>query len=225
MCPSCQVDTLVALVAVSFIMTLYMLFRRGIMGKGKTFWNVVVVFGLLLIFGVVARVMTGLAHSSHAMAGDAGSATFQTTTVDNREPGESQPAASDSTSSETAPASPTGVHPAAGSATQDDERTLSGTRTAVVTKKLPRVIDVGADKCIPCKKMAPILVELRKEYEGRVIVEFVDVWKDPRAGEPYNIRTIPTQVFCDADGNEVWRHEGFLPKADFVAKFAELGVK
>jgi len=46
-----------------------------------------------------------------------------------------------------------------------------------------------------------------------------------RAGEPYSIRTIPTQVFFDADGNQVWRHEGLLPKADFVVKFAELGVK
>lgn len=94
-----------------------------------------------------------------------------------------------------------------------------------VARKLPRVIDLGADKCIPCKKMAPILVELRKEYEGRVSVDFIDVWKNPAAGQPYKIRVIPTQIFFDAEGKEVWRHEGFLPKADFIAKFAELGVK
>jgi thioredoxin 1 len=58
-----------------------------------------------------------------------------------------------------------------------------------------------------------------------VVVEFIDVWKNPKAGEPYKIRVIPTQVFFDADGKEVWRHEGFLPRADFVKKFAELGVK
>jgi thioredoxin 1 len=92
-------------------------------------------------------------------------------------------------------------------------------------KKLPRVVDLGADKCIPCKQMAPILVELRKEYEGRVIVDFIDVWKNPNAGEPYKIRIIPTQIFFNAEGKEVWRHEGFLSKAEFVAKFAELGVK
>jgi thioredoxin 1 len=91
--------------------------------------------------------------------------------------------------------------------------------------KLPRVVDVGAGKCKACIELAPILEELRKEYAGRVIVEFVDVWKNPKAGDPYKIRLIPTQVFFDADGKEVWRHEGFLPKADFVAKFAELGVK
>jgi thioredoxin 1 len=87
------------------------------------------------------------------------------------------------------------------------------------------VVDLGADKCVPCKQLAPILEELKRDYAGRVAVEFIDVWKDPRAGEPYKIRVIPTQVFFDADGNEVWRHEGFLPKADFIAKFSEMGVK
>lgn len=94
-----------------------------------------------------------------------------------------------------------------------------------VAKKLPRVVDLGADKCKACKELAPILEQLRKEYEGRVTVDFIDVWKNAKAGEPYKIRVIPTQVFFDAEGKEVWRHEGFLPKADFIAKFAELGVK
>ncbi len=94
-----------------------------------------------------------------------------------------------------------------------------------VADKLPRVVDLGAEKCKACKDLAPILAELKKEYEGRVVVEFIDVWKNPQAGEPYKISVIPTQIFFDRDGNEVWRHVGFLPKADFLAKFAELGVK
>ena len=50
---------------------------------------------------------------------------------------------------------------------------------------IPRLVDLGADKCIPCKAMAPILVELRAEYAGRLQVDFIDVWKDPSAGDPY----------------------------------------
>jgi thioredoxin 1 len=92
-------------------------------------------------------------------------------------------------------------------------------------KKLARVVDLGADKCKACKELAPILEQLRKEYDGRVVVDFIDVWKNPDAGAPYKIRVIPTQIFFDVEGKEVWRHEGFLPKADFIAKFAELGVK
>ncbi len=127
---------------------------------------------------------------------------------------------------DSAPPGASDVTPAVpGSNPEGSGSTDGGTPAAVATAKLPRVVDVGADKCIPCKMMAPILVELRQEYEGRVIVEFVDVWKDPKAGDPYKIRMIPTQVFYDAEGNEVWRHEGFLPKEDFIAKFAELGVK
>jgi thioredoxin 1 len=73
--------------------------------------------------------------------------------------------------------------------------------------------------------MAPFLAELKQEYAGRAVIEFIDVRKHPAAGIPYQIRIIPTQVFFDAEGNEVWRHEGFLPKEQFVAKFAEMGVK
>jgi thioredoxin 1 len=102
---------------------------------------------------------------------------------------------------------------------------VSPATSPAVAKKRPRVVDLGADKCKACKDLAPILEQLRKEYEGRVTVDFIDVWKNPKAGEPYKIRVIPTQVFFDAEGKEVWRHEGFLPKADFIAKFAELGVK
>lgn len=103
-------------------------------------------------------------------------------------------------------------------------RQPSGT-SAPAPGNLPRVVDLGADKCKACKELAPILAELKKEYAGRVIVEFIDVWVNPTAGELYMIRVIPTQVFFDADGKEVWRHEGFLPKEEFVKKFAELGVK
>jgi thioredoxin 1 len=109
------------------------------------------------------------------------------------------------------------------------EGSTAGTPTPpaspAAAKKMPRIVDLGADKCIPCKQLAPILEELKKEYAGRVTVEFIDVWKNPKAGEPYKISVIPTQVFFDAEGKEVWRHVGFLPKADFIAKFAELGVK
>jgi thioredoxin 1 len=96
--------------------------------------------------------------------------------------------------------------------------------TASALAGLPRMVDLGADKCIPCKEMAPILDELRKEYAGRATIEFIDVWKNPGAGEPYGVRIIPTQIFFDRDDKEVWRHEGFLPKAEIVAKLKELGA-
>ena len=89
---------------------------------------------------------------------------------------------------------------------------------------LPRLVDLGADKCIPCKMMAPVLKELTKEYEGRMTVEFIDVWKNPDAGKAHKINLIPTQIFFDAAGKELFRHEGFLSKQDILAKWKDLGV-
>lgn len=91
-------------------------------------------------------------------------------------------------------------------------------------KQLPRFVEVGADSCIPCKMMQPILDELRADYAGELRVEFADVWKNPELGETYAVRTIPTQVIYDADGNEVFRHIGFWPKEDIDAKLKELGI-
>lgn len=90
--------------------------------------------------------------------------------------------------------------------------------------KLPRLVDLGADKCIPCKMMAPVLADLKTNYVGRLEVEFIDVWKKPDAGKPYKIKLIPTQIFFGADGQERFRHEGFFSKEDILAKWKELGV-
>jgi thioredoxin 1 len=90
-------------------------------------------------------------------------------------------------------------------------------------KTLPRMIELGSDKCIPCKMMAPIIEELKKEYAGKLRFEFYDVWKNAEYGRKYAIRVIPTQVFVDAAGKELFRHEGFFSKEDILAKWKELG--
>jgi thioredoxin 1 len=95
---------------------------------------------------------------------------------------------------------------------------------ALAKSALPRLVDLGADKCIPCKMMAPILKELKTDFEGQLEVEFIDVWKKPDASKPYKINLIPTQIFYDASGKERFRHEGFFSKEDILAKWKELGV-
>jgi len=91
-------------------------------------------------------------------------------------------------------------------------------------KALPRLVDLGAGKCIPCKLMAPILEELKTEYTGRLQVDFYDVWKNPDPAKEYGIKIIPTQIFFDASGKERFRHEGFFSKEDILAKWKELGI-
>jgi thioredoxin 1 len=89
---------------------------------------------------------------------------------------------------------------------------------------LPRLVDLGADQCIPCKMMAPILAGLARDYAGQLDVVFIDVWKDREAGKPYGIRVIPTQIFYDAGGRERFRHEGFYSQQEILKKWKELGV-
>ena len=95
---------------------------------------------------------------------------------------------------------------------------------APAEKKLPKLLDLGATKCIPCKKMAPILEELKNEYAGKLDVEFIDVWQNPDGAQKYEIKLIPTQIFFDASGKELFRHAGFFGKADILAKWKEFGV-
>lgn len=87
------------------------------------------------------------------------------------------------------------------------------------------MVDLGAKKCVPCKMMAPILDELKTEYADRAAIIFIDVWVNPDAGRKFGIRAIPTQIFFDAEGKEVGRHEGFLDKASIVKELQKLGVK
>ncbi len=96
---------------------------------------------------------------------------------------------------------------------------------AAEAAKLPKLVDLGADKCIPCKMMAPVLADLKTNYVGHLDVEFIDVWKKPEAAKPYKIKLIPTQIFYDARGKERFRHEGFFSKEDILAKWKELGVE
>jgi thioredoxin 1 len=89
---------------------------------------------------------------------------------------------------------------------------------------IPRLVDLGAGKCIPCKAMAPILEGLKAEYAGRMDVQFIDVWKDPDAGKAYGISIIPTQIFYGVDGKELARHQGFMDKDAILAQWKAVGV-
>jgi thioredoxin 1 len=95
---------------------------------------------------------------------------------------------------------------------------------AATAVRLPKLLDLGATKCIPCKAMAPILEQMKKDYAGRMEVEFIDVWENPNAAKQYNINLIPTQIFYSDSGKELFRHVGFYGREDILAKWKELGV-
>ena len=109
--------------------------------------------------------------------------------------------------------------------TNNNEKSPNSLLTAPQQKELPALIDLGAGKCIPCKLMAPILEQLKNDYAGKLRVEVIDILENPDLTTKYNVRVIPTQIFYDASGKELFRHEGFYSREDILTKFRQLGVE
>jgi len=86
------------------------------------------------------------------------------------------------------------------------------------------MVDLGAKKCIPCKMMAPIMEKMEKVYKEKAAIVFIDVWEHREQASRFNIRAIPTQIFFDRDGKEVYRHLGFMSEKDIVQQLTKMGV-
>ncbi|HOO00964.1 MAG TPA: thioredoxin domain-containing protein [Syntrophales bacterium] len=95
----------------------------------------------------------------------------------------------------------------------------------VPVKGMVTMVDLGATRCIPCKMMAPILQRVEKRYAGKAAIVFLDVWVDPQPARRFGIRAIPTQIFFNKKGEEVYRHEGFMSEEAIVAVLQKMGVK
>ena len=94
----------------------------------------------------------------------------------------------------------------------------------IPAKGMVPMIDLGAKSCIPCKMMTPILEKLEKSYKGRAEIIFIDVRENRSQGERFRIQFIPTQIFFDKTGQEVYRHVGFMSESDIVAQLEKIGV-
>ena len=92
-------------------------------------------------------------------------------------------------------------------------------------KGMVTMVDLGADQCVPCKMMAPILEKVKKAYEGKAAIIFIDVWKNTDEARRLGIRAIPTQIFYDATGHEIGRHVGFMSEKDIIDQLARMGVR
>jgi thioredoxin 1 len=93
-----------------------------------------------------------------------------------------------------------------------------------LTSGKPILVDFGANSCIPCRQMRPILREIDKEYTGKARALVIDVYKYQNLAREYKVQLIPTLVFFDSKGKEVFRHVGVLEKEKIVAKLKEIGM-
>lgn len=91
--------------------------------------------------------------------------------------------------------------------------------------KLPTLLELGSKTCVPCQMMESVLEKLEKGYDGVLNVKFIDLGlkENTSIGEKYKISLIPVQVFLDAEGKELWRHEGYFPEENIIAQWKKLG--
>jgi thioredoxin 1 len=86
----------------------------------------------------------------------------------------------------------------------------------------PALYDFGRGMCVPCMEMEKILGSIKGKYGNQIEVRMIMAEKDEGMFKDYKIMLIPTQVFMDASGKEVFRHVGLYPEKDLVEKLKEL---
>lgn len=81
---------------------------------------------------------------------------------------------------------------------------------------IPMIVDYGADTCIPCKEMAPVLEKANEEFRGKAFIKFINVWDYPDAASNVPVQVIPTQVLVDADGTPFVPSEELASQIEFL---------
>lgn len=101
--------------------------------------------------------------------------------------------------------------------------TATATSSVTPTAGLPRLVELGSDSCAMCIAMQQVLAELRSNHPGRLEVVSINLMQYPEQTQVWQVKFIPTQVFLDGQGRELFRHVGYLPRPAVEARFAALG--
>lgn len=113
----------------------------------------------------------------------------------------------------------------AGSTTEMSSQSQGAAQDAVqraLSAGKPTVVEFGANSCVSCREMKPILRVLAQDR--RITVADVDIIKERDYISRYQIRLMPTQVFYDAKGQETSRHLGQINADEILERLGVAGA-
>jgi thioredoxin 1 len=93
-----------------------------------------------------------------------------------------------------------------------------------LTSGKPVLVDFGANSCIPCRQMRPVLKEVSTEYSEKAKILIIDVYKNQNLAREHKVLMLPTLVFFDSKGKEAFRNVGIMEKEKIVGKLKEIGM-
>jgi len=88
----------------------------------------------------------------------------------------------------------------------------------------PVLVDFGSNKCIPCRQLRPVLKEVEKEFARKAHVLIIDVYNFGKLAREHRVQLIPTLIFFNGSGKEIFRHMGVLDKGSVIKKLKEAGA-
>ena len=88
-----------------------------------------------------------------------------------------------------------------------------------------KFLEIGSDKCIPCKQMKVVTENIVKKYGDELAFQYIDIYENKDVADDYKIQLIPTQIFYNPKGVEIFRHVGYFPEEKIDSLLQANGLK
>jgi thioredoxin 1 len=109
-------------------------------------------------------------------------------------------------------------------AAKPPEMNSEGDLKKALSSGKPVLVDFGANSCLPCRQLRPVLKEIGAEYSEKATILVIDVYKNQNLAQEHKVLMLPTLVFFDSKGKEAFRNVGLMEKEKIVGKLKEIGM-